>query len=422
MQPKIYTLEEHRISPDKIDSHAFYVIEKLRRAGFVAYLVGGGVRDLLLNRQPKDFDVSTSAKPEEIRALFRNAILIGRRFRLAHIRFGKKIIEVATFRAGDPESADLIVRDNVWGSEEEDVLRRDFTINGLYYNPENQTVIDYVEGFPDLEKRMLRAIGQPDVRFVQDPVRMIRLLKFCARFQFEIHPPTYEALIQCRHHIIKSSSARILEELLRMLESGSAEPFFRLLHQYGLLKLLIAPLAHFIDLDSERRIFKILEIVDSHVRKTSPETPDRALLLSALCFPILDLTIQHLVKQSNRLPHLGQIAHEASELIHNLFSPFFHIPRRISSTMIFILTAQYRFTPLDSRPIRHLRVPRDFALPLSLQLFNMRCAMNSELLPLYTQWTEAVFQHQQQHPVSVPAEYHPPRRRRRRKGPDANSL
>ncbi|HAB99553.1 MAG TPA: polynucleotide adenylyltransferase PcnB, partial [Parachlamydiales bacterium] len=165
MQPKIYTVDEHRILPEKIDSHAFYVIEKLRDAGHSAYLVGGGVRDLLLGQKPKDFDVSTSASPEEIKALFRNAILIGRRFRLAHIRFGQKIIEVATFRSGDTEAPDLIVRDNVWGSEEEDVLRRDFTINGLFYNPREQTVIDYVQGYPDLEQRILRTIGQPDLRF-----------------------------------------------------------------------------------------------------------------------------------------------------------------------------------------------------------------------------------------------------------------
>ena len=132
MQPKIYYFDEHKIAPDKIDIHACYVIEKLRSAGFTAYLVGGGVRDLLLNQRPKDFDISTSAKPEEIKSLFRNAILIGRRFRLAHIRFGRKIIEVSTFRSGATEEAGLIVRDNEWGNEEEDVLRRDFTINGLF--------------------------------------------------------------------------------------------------------------------------------------------------------------------------------------------------------------------------------------------------------------------------------------------------
>jgi poly(A) polymerase len=417
VQPTIYSFEQHRISPDKIDPHAYYVIQKLRQAGFPAYLVGGGVRDLLLNQRPKDFDVSTAAKPEEIRALFRNSILIGRRFRLAHVRFGKKIIEVATFRSGALESTDLIVRDNEWGSEEEDVLRRDFTINGLFYDPEHQTVIDYVGGFPDLEKRILRTIGQPEARFAQDPVRMIRLLKFCARFNLQIHPPTHEAMIRCRDHIIKSSSARILEELLRMLEAGSAQAFFRLLHQYGLLKLLIAPLAHFIDLDQEHRIFKMLDIIDIEMRKVYPNTPDRSLPLSALCFPILDLTLRHLMQQSDRPPHLGQIAHEANQLISNLFSPFFKIPRRLRGMMVFILTAQYRFTPLDNRPVRHPRLPRDEATPLALELLKMRCALQPDLLPFYTLWTETAFQ---AHPQSNGPESDPrPRRRRRRKRPES---
>ena len=182
MQPKIYSIDEHRLPHEKIDDQAYYVIMKLRNNGHKAYLVGGGVRDLLINVRPKDFDISTSATPEEVKKCFRNCILIGRRFRLAHVRFGKKIIEVATFRAGETENIDLIVRDNIWGTEEEDVLRRDFTINGLFYDPENHTIIDYVNGYEDIEKKIIRTIGNPSVRFKQDPVRMIRLLKFYARF------------------------------------------------------------------------------------------------------------------------------------------------------------------------------------------------------------------------------------------------
>ena len=259
---------------------------------------------------------------------------------------------------------------------------------------------------------MLRTIGQPEIRFAQDPVRMIRLLKFCARFDFQIHPPTHEAMLQCRDHIIKSSPARILEELLRMLESASAEPFFRLLHQYGLLKLLIAPLAHFIDLDREHRIFKMLKIVDDEMRIRFPNLPDRALPLAALCFPIFDLTIRHLAANCNKIPHLGLISQEAYELITNLFAPFFHLPRRLQSVMTFILTSQYRFTPLDNRPVRHPRLPQDEALPLALELFKMRCVFQPELTPLYTLWTEAAFQSQPLN-QAVGEEKRPKRRRRR---------
>ncbi len=281
--PKIYSVEEHGVSADQIDENAAFVITKLRQAGYKAYLVGGGIRDLLLKQKPKDFDISTSAKPEEIKAVFRNAILIGRRFRLAHIRFGKKIIEVATFRSGDPDSADLIVRDNVWGSEAEDVFRRDFTLNGLLYDLENQTVIDYVGGYQDLEKRVLRAIGQPDMRFAQDPVRMIRLIKFCARFDFHIDEATFKALLNCKNEIIKSSSARILEELLRMLESSAAKMFFHLLHEYGLLRPLLPGIASYFEQNPENEILALLHEVDATTRK---KTVDRSILLAALLFPL----------------------------------------------------------------------------------------------------------------------------------------
>jgi poly(A) polymerase len=186
VQQTIYPFETHRIPKEKIDADALFVLEKLRRAGHIAYLVGGGVRDLLLNKTPKDFDISTSADPDQIRRLFRNAILIGKRFRLAHIRFGEKIFEVSTFRSGSNEADTLILRDNDWGTPEQDALRRDFTINGLFYDPHTETVIDYVGGYPDIEKRILRTIGQPFLRFKQDPVRMLRLLKFRARFGFDI--------------------------------------------------------------------------------------------------------------------------------------------------------------------------------------------------------------------------------------------
>lgn len=399
MQPKIYTVDEHRILPEKIDSHAFYVIEKLREAGHSAYLVGGGVRDLLLGQKPKDFDVSTSASPEEIRSLFRNAILIGRRFRLAHIRFGQKIIEVATFRAGDTETADLILRDNIWGSEEQDVLRRDFTINGLFYNPREQTVIDYVQGYPDLEQRILRTIGQPDLRFIQDPVRMIRLIKFCARFQLVIDPPTYEALLNCKEEIVKSSPARILEELLRMLESGSSKSFFHLLHEYGLLQLLLPMLSKQIEEDQTAVAMQLLEQVDVQVQKQQ-KALDRGVLLAALLFPLLHTHLLQHIEKKKQMPHLGQIAEFANELVHHVFSPFFQLPRKLHYTCVSVLTSQYRFVPLDGR----LRKPKwihEPAFPLALSLFKIRCFLEPELLPFYEKWTELSYEMQEEEQPSL---------------------
>lgn len=235
MHPKIYASDQHEIDINMVDPNALYVIQKLQDAGYSAYLVGGSVRDLLVNKVPKDFDISTSAKPEEIKQIFkRQCLLIGRRFRLAHIRFGKKVIELSTFRSGVNEG-ELILHDNIWGTEEEDVLRRDFTINGLYYNPSTQTVIDYIGGLEDIHQGILCTIGDPIVRFKQDPVRMLRLLKFRARFGFKIEPHTRKALVLCRNEIVKSSPARILEEIYRMLESGASAPFFNSWKNRGFL-------------------------------------------------------------------------------------------------------------------------------------------------------------------------------------------
>ena len=418
MDPKVYTAEHHKISPEKVDQHAFYVIDKLRQAGHKAYLVGGGVRDLLLNVPPKDFDVSTSASPEEIRSLFRSAILIGRRFRLAHVRFGRKIIEVSTFRAGEIDSSELIVRDNEWGTEEEDVLRRDFTINGLFYDPHKELVIDYVEGYPDLEKRVLRTIGQPEARFSQDPVRMIRLIKFCARFNFEIDRPTFEALLSCKQEIVKSSSARVLEELLRMLESGASKPFFHLLQEYGVLGALTPELAYFLAEKDQGLTLQLLGEIDAEVQKKEGPSPDRALLMAALIFPLFEQYLLERSKMEGRTPHLGQIGQAAFHVVDCIFSPFFKLPRRLRAVMAFILASQFRFIPLDGREVRHPRLPNDSVTPLAIDLLKIRAAVQPELLPHAAVWTEAAFRaHGEQPPAPSMEgdEERKPRRRRRRR-------
>ncbi len=387
MQPIVYSIQDHSLSPEKIDRHAYYVIQKLRTAGYEAFLVGGSVRDLLLKQKPKDFDISTSAKPEEIKALFRNSILIGKRFRLAHIRFGKKILEVSTFRSGDVETSALIVRDNDWGNAEEDVLRRDFTINGLFYDPENQTIIDYVGGYPDIQKKLLRTIGQPEIRFRQDPVRMIRLLKFHARFNLGIDASTQQALSTCKEDITKSSQARILEELLRMLESGASEPFFRHLLDFGLLHLLMPSLADFITQNPEDT-YSFLRLVDLEVLQ-SEEPLQRPLLLSCLIYPMLKELVQKKMVEENKMPHLGVIALEANDCIDSVFHPFFHLPRRIRGAMVSLLTSQFRFTPLQEKLKKRMRIPKDPFFSLSLHFLKLRAALQPSLVQTYTLWIEA---------------------------------
>lgn len=384
MQPKIYPLEEHQIPLEKVDAQAYYVIQKLRQAGYSAYLVGGSVRDLLLGETPKDFDISTSAKPEEIKALFRNCILIGRRFRLAHIRFGKKVIEVSTFRSGDIENSDLILRDNNFGSEEQDVLRRDFTINGLFYDPEEQTVIDYVGGYADLKQNILRTIGQPEIRFRQDPVRMIRLIKFHSRFQLYIDPSTLNALKTCREDIIKSSQARILEELMRMLESGSSALFFQNLHSYGLLHLLLPKLAEYLTETGEKNpVYELLHHIDAH-KKEKKKALERPLLAICLIYPLFEKKILH--KKTTENLHLGQISEKAKGIIDHLFLPFFHLSRRMKSTMSFLMTCQFRFVLEDASKKPRIRIPKDADFPLALRFFKIRAHLNPHLLEIYEIW------------------------------------
>ena len=236
-----------------IDGDAERVVRRLTKGGFTAYLVGGCVRDLLLGRQPKDFDVATSATPNDIRDLFRNCRIIGRRFRLAHVYFGKKIIETATFRANprddeDGEDGDLLIRrDNVFGTETEDARRRDFTINGLFYDFEREDVIDHVDGLPDLEARLVRTIGDPDVRFREDPIRMLRAIKFAARCDLTIEPATYAALLRHRDDIRKSAPPRVVEEVFRLLRGGAARRSLELALSTGVLDVLSPFLAGLFD-------------------------------------------------------------------------------------------------------------------------------------------------------------------------------
>lgn len=233
------------IAKELIDSDADKILRRLRRNGHAAFLVGGCVRDLLLGRTPKDFDIATSATPNEIKDLFRNCRIIGRRFRLAHIFFGQKIIETATFRANPREGVPfeegeelLIRRDNVFGTAEEDARRRDFTINGLFYDIEACEVTDYVGGLADLDARLIRTIGDPDIRFREDPVRILRAIKFAARLDFNMEPVTYAALLAHRGEIPKCAPPRVLEEIYRLLRGGAARRSMELLLETGVAATL----------------------------------------------------------------------------------------------------------------------------------------------------------------------------------------
>lgn len=411
MDQKVIPFETHQLPIQKVDVHALYVMEKLKQAGYVAYLVGGSVRDLLLNRVPKDYDISTSAKPEEIKKLFNNCILIGRRFRLAHVRFGKKILEVSTFRAGDPENDELILRDNVWGYPEEDALRRDFTINGLFYDPSNQTIIDYVGGYADIQKKLLRTIGQPFIRFKQDPVRMLRLLKFQARFGFDVDPDSHIALVECREEIVKSSPARIVEEMLRMLESGAARSFIELLTHHGLMNHLLPEIANFIEKEQDSDlIYAFLQEIDSIFLDPTVENLDRSVLLSSLTYPLLEKRLKTQYLDREHIPHLGQVQDLIRDLIAEMYEGFFMVPRRLRISVNNILMGQYRFTPLHKKKGMRKRVPKDSDFAHSLKFLNLRACLEPGLKQIYDEWNEC-YASTPREEEATPARK--PRRRRR---------
>ena len=302
VEPRIVPRAEHPISRRDIDPDALKVLYRLRQFNHIAYLVGGSVRDLLLGRRPKDFDIGTSAHPYQVKKLFRNCWIIGRRFRLAHVRFGPKIIEVATFRrqlaAGEevvgegipapdpttPEGEHLIHRDNTFGTPEEDAFRRDFTINALFYDIATFSIIDYVGGLDDLRAGIVRAIGDPEVRVREDPVRMMRAVALAARLDFTIDPPLVDAIRRHRHDLARSSAPRLLEEYYKILRSGASQKAFRDLAAFGLLE----PISPELHEGAAEPLWRSLAELDAYRRRfeSIPPTLTNAILLGTLIVPL----------------------------------------------------------------------------------------------------------------------------------------
>ena len=289
---------EHTVSRRDIDADALKVLHHLSHHGYTAYLVGGGVRDLLLGRRPKDFDIGTSARPNLIKKLFRNCFLIGRRFRLAHIKFGAKVIETSTFRrtpedADQGETGDLLHhRDNTFGTPEEDARRRDFTINGLFYDIKTFSVIDYVGGLKDLERRLIRSIGDPAIRFREDPVRMVRAVRFASRLGFTIEPTTYNAVVEHHGEILKAAPSRMLEEIYRLFAFGSGEAAFRLLRRTRLMSVLLPEIDIYIDESGhdESIVWKCLAALDAG--KSGLPEPTPVLMWGSLYYPLFLKRVQ----------------------------------------------------------------------------------------------------------------------------------
>ena len=385
MHVKVFHRPDHPIDRSLVDPHALTIIETLQKANHTAYIVGGGVRDLLMGFRPKDFDLSTSARPDEIKKIFRRqCLLIGRRFRLAHIRFGEKVFEVATFRAGDPNSSSLIVHDNRWGTEAEDVLRRDFTMNALFYNPTEETILDYVGGVEDVRRGLLKTIGDAETRFSQDPVRMIRMLKFQARFGFRCDEEAVAAMRQCRRGILKSAPARVLEELFKMLESGKAEPFFLSMSDYGFIELLLPCFHHFFSGATREIAASFLRAVDEIL---TSRTISRPVLLAAIVFPVLEQELKTLSQDRQKPISMHDIIHLTDTLIHGIIvSSFIQFPRRILGDLYAAIVNQFRMTPLIGQPNFHLRFRSREDRFLSFELLKIRALVSPELSSVCDRW------------------------------------
>jgi len=395
-QPSVPTPEVYPgiIVAERIDPDAIKVLKRLTRHGHTAYLVGGGVRDLLHGRAPKDFDIATSARPGEIRRLFRNCRVIGRRFRLAHILFaGGKVIEVATFRREprDPrddaedveevdlespslppgrgergDDADLLIRqDNTFGDPHEDAIRRDFTINGLFYDLDRDEVIDYVGGVVDLRAGVVRTIGEPDVRFREDPIRILRAIKFGARLDLGIAPEVYDAMVDQREELSRCAPPRVFEEVLRLLRGGAAQRSVGLMWDVGLLGVVLPELAAHVE-DQARGaelMWGRLSAIDD--LKADGRLPTDTVLMAALLYGPLEEAI------------LGvSDPHAAFEEFFQELNPRLSVPRRMRDRIRLIFAAQRRFARGHAAGVRS----RDFYAE-ACDLFEVRLRSEGKPVP-----------------------------------------
>ena len=404
------------------------MLYRISGAGYKAYLVGGSVRDLLLSRRPKDFDIGTDAHPSALRRLFRNCRMIGRRFRLAHILFPEgKVIEVATFRRRpeplDPNAPELLMTsDNVFGTPREDALRRDFTINGLFYNIADFSVIDYVGGLEDLEAGLVRTIGDPEIRFREDPVRMMRAVEFASRLGFAITPDAYEAILNHRREIAKSAPPRVTEELSQSLKGGHALTTFLLMREVGLLDILLPELAEVLrETDPEHPhgtghlFWGLLDVLDAERRRG--RVYSESVLFALFFLPIVRARVRKAAPDGEPSPAL------LSTLLEDIVTPIairMALPHAVSHR---IKQALAIVGKLSHRPDSRLATPRlafREAFPTALELFELRAMATGRGEELVREWRAlaARVEKTRQAYASAKGEGPPatPLRRRRRRG------
>lgn len=364
-------------------------MNRLISSGFQAYLVGGSVRDLLLHKAPKDFDVATNATPNEIKNLFRNGRIIGRRFKLVHILFHREIIEVATFRGHDEVDASqhtnergMLVRDNVFGSLDEDAWRRDFTINSLYYNIDDSSIIDFTGGVKDVQQKLIRMIGDPVTRYKEDPVRMLRAIRFSAKLHFKLAPETEAPFPQISQLITHISNSRLFDEMTKLYQCGEAETVQKLLIQYGLFQYLCPQTS--VLFNSEYPVQALmgiaLENTDTRIRDNKPVTP--AFLFAVLLwFPMIECSKKLQASGIDPLPAIEKAMSMTIAEQNKIIS----IPKRYSQVIREIWLLQYRFPKRQGgRAFNLLQHPRFRA---AFDFLALRALAGDESMELAQWWT-----------------------------------
>lgn len=431
--PVILPLRKHGITRDRISPCAVKVCADLRAQGFAAFVVGGAVRDLLLGMEPKDYDVATDATPEQVRDVFRRSRIIGRRFRIVHVMCGRETIEVTTFRGpaapptGEEEEGDddnhrrsdsgRLLRDNVFGSQYEDAVRRDFTVNALYYDPTKQEVWDYLHGVEDAKHGVLRIIGDAETRYREDPVRMLRAVRLAAKLEFKIDATTKKPIKALADLLQEVPKSRLFDEMLKMFHSGHALASAHRLREEGLHHGLLPLLDVILEQPmGERFITLALQSTDDRVREDKPVSP-AFLFASLLWHEVLTRWEQYSQQDMRPLPALNEAMDDVIQTqVENLA-----IPRRYTATMREIWSMQPRFLQrAGQRPFRLIENPKFRA---GFDFLLLRCG-SGELDAKVGQWWET-FQHAsdaERERMLIKDEAPPRKRRRRSKKPKSSAL
>ncbi len=400
-EPITLSRDQHNVSRKKISNSALKVLSRLNNAGYEAYLVGGGVRDILLNLSPKDFDIATNATPEQISKLFKNCRLIGRRFRLAHILFGREVIEVATFRAAHKESKNtnnqrakvseqgMLVRDNVYGSIEDDAQRRDFTVNALFYSSKNFTVIDHVGGIEDLQKNQLRLIGEPKSRYTEDPVRMLRAVRLSVKLSLNIEPQTAAPIASMASLLEHVSSARLWDESNKLLLAGFAYKTFHALCKYQLASQLfpqtIKCLSHSKNKDKNKSINKFIDaaLINTDKRIANEQAVTPAFLFAVFLWA--PLNEQNQINLSRGMTKQDAMHKAAAKVLEKQVQSI-AIPKRFSMVMKDIWFMQHRFLNRKRKNVESLLQAPKFRAAYDFML--LRSYSDESLKPLVEWWTK----------------------------------